>query len=69
MYLYLIITIDRARSTLLIEIDSVNTACACVYLSANFVNCRMSLLFYWDIRQFSRFVEPRSHTTMAHYIC
>ena len=32
MYLCLIITIDRERSTLLV---TVNTFCACVYLAAN----------------------------------
>ena len=32
MYLCLIITIDRERSTLLV---TVNTFCACVYLDAN----------------------------------
>ena len=35
MYLRLIITIDRARSTLLLTIDNVNTVCACAYFAAN----------------------------------
>ena len=35
MYLCLIITIDRARSTLLITVNNVNTVCTCVYFAAN----------------------------------
>ena len=35
MYLCLIITTDRKRSTLLILIDNINTVCACVYFAAN----------------------------------
>ena len=40
MYLCLTITIDRARSTLLV---TVNTFCACVYFAA--IVCKMSYLF------------------------
>ena len=35
MYLCSRITIDRARSTLLITVNNVNTICACVYFAAN----------------------------------
>ena len=48
MHLCLIITTDRARSTLLATIDNVNTVymcmwtCACVYFAANLENCRIS---------------------------
>ena len=68
MHLCLIITTDRARSTLLATIDNVNTVymcmwtCACVYFAANLENCRISSGTYTTI---SMFVEPQSHTTMA----
>ena len=35
MYLCLIITIDRERSTLLVRVNNGNTVCACVYFTAN----------------------------------
>ena len=35
MYLCSRITIDRARSTLLITVNNVNTICACVYFAVN----------------------------------
>ena len=67
MYLCLIITIDRERSTLLVTF---NTFCACVYFAAivgklsylviglmghNYDGCQSSILF----------PQPRSHSKMT----
>ena len=66
MYLCLLITIDRERSTLL---ATVNTFCACVYFAAN-----VGVLSYLVIVLMGHtmvviikilFPQPRSHSKMA----
>ena len=68
MYLCLIITIDRERSTLLITVNNGNTFCVCVYFAANVAKLSQLLVILMGQRWFSMFnifPQPRSHTKIA----
>ena len=63
MYLCLTITIDRARSTLSI---TVNTFCTCVYFAASVGKPLYCFNLTYDGCQYSiLFPQPRSHSKMA----